>query len=421
MMLVIGHGVTGRAVAQWAQARGEEVVVVDDSPDRATGVLATDEALDLVADAEVVVPSPGVPLSHPVLTEAQHREVPIVAEIDLAMDELDDRGAKVRLVAVTGTNGKTTVTTLVADMLVASGIDAATAGNIGHPLVEVARGSHEVIVAEVSSFQLASAQRFHPDVAVILNVADDHLDWHGGADAYAAAKARIMACQDADDTVVFNAADPVVVAMVADAEPSVIAFGAASDDRADAVLAGAKIPPHLDRANAIAAATAARAVGATDEGIVAAVENFARLPHRVVPVGEAGGVYWVDDSKATNPHAANHAIAAFGSVVLLAGGRNKGLDLAALRTHEDRLRAVVAFGEAADDVVHAFSDSSVPCERVADIPAAVATADRLAMEGDTVLLSPGCTSLDAYRNYAARGDHFAAEVRALVSRRGAGA
>jgi UDP-N-acetylmuramoylalanine--D-glutamate ligase len=315
-------------------------------------------------------------------------------------------------------------------MLVASGIASIAAGNIGLPLSDaVADEDLKVVVAEVSSFQLAFAESFRPVVAVWLNLAPDHLDWHGDTGSYIAAKARIWAKQGPADVAVVNADDPVVMAQAASAPSRVVTFGlkgAADFTVRDGWLRGPTGPilevaalsralPH-DVANALAASAAALAAGATVEGVRSALTAFAPLPHRLALVAYANGVRWYDDSKATNPHAAVAAVRGFETVVLIAGGRNKGLDMGELAEVADRTRAVVAIGEAAPQVAAAFAGRA-PVRTAESMVDAVAAAADAARPGDVVLLSPGCASFDWYRSYAERGDDFAAAVHALLEAR----
>jgi UDP-N-acetylmuramoylalanine--D-glutamate ligase len=268
-------------------------------------------------------------------------------------------------------------------------------------------------------------------VAVWLNAAPDHLDIHGTFDAYTAAKARIWANQRDGDVAVVNADDPVVVQAARSAHARVITFGR---DRGDyhvdggalrtpegheiATLAAlGRVLPH-DVSNALAASAAAISAGATVDGVRRALLDFRTLPHRLTLVGEAGGVQWYDDSKATNPHATLAAIDGFDSVVLIAGGQNKGLDLRALAGSADRVRAVVAIGEAAAEVERAFG-SVRPVQRAESMRDAVSQAAGLARAGDAVLLSPGCASFDWYESYGARGDDFADAVHELLDDDGA--
>ncbi|HWC12110.1 MAG TPA: UDP-N-acetylmuramoyl-L-alanine--D-glutamate ligase, partial [Acidimicrobiales bacterium] len=330
------------------------------------------------------------------------------------------------IVAVTGTNGKTTVTALITDMLLASGRTAVAGGNIGFPLSDAVRRDVDVVVAEVSSFQLWWTDTFRPVVAVWLNLAEDHLDWHPDLDAYVAAKARIWAHQHKDDLIVVNIDDPIVAGQVAGAPSRVQTFGLARPADwhvADGELRGPPgrlLPvaelrrslPH-DVSNGLAAAAAALSAGGTLEGVRTALRTFGGLPHRLTLVADAGGVRWYDDSKATNPHAALAAISGFDSVVLVAGGRNKGLDLGVLVKGADRIRAVVALGEAGPEVEAAF-DGVRPVTRAPPMAEAVRAAAAAARPGDAVLLSPGCASFDRYRSYAERGDDFAAAVGRLL-------
>jgi UDP-N-acetylmuramoylalanine--D-glutamate ligase len=384
---------------------------------------------ELVGRFAMVVPSPAVPPDHPALVAARAHGVDVCSEIELAAARID-----APLVAVTGTNGKTTVTSLIAAMLGASGVKAIAAGNIGTPLIHFAGAGPaagvDVVVAEVSSFQLEFTSRFHPHVAVVLAIADDHLDWHGSFGAYTDAKAKIFAAQQSDDVLVFYSDDPVATSLAARATAQRIAVsldprrddaarvvdGQLLDSRGAVLAAVASLPralPH-DLSNALAAACAALAAGATRAGIRDALATFRTLPHRVALVGEARGVKFYDDSKATNPHAAMHAIAGFDSVVLLAGGRNKDLDLDGLAADVERIRAVVAFGEAAPEVEKVFTGKR-PVVRAESMRAVVRAAADLAQSGDVVLLSPACASWDWYEGgYEARGDDFAAEVARLI-------
>jgi UDP-N-acetylmuramoylalanine--D-glutamate ligase len=338
---------------------------------------------------------------------------------------------------VTGTNGKTTVTTLTAAILEAAGLRVAAAGNIGRPLLDAVHDDVDVVVAEVSSFQLAFAERFRPDAAVLLNLASDHLDWHRTFDAYAHAKANVFAHQRADDLLVFNADDPVVAGLASDAPGRRVSFsiapGAASGYRlAETATGRLLVTPDgdeiaavdelgrarpADLANGLAAcALAFDAVGSTEGAMTAARRSlieFEGLAHRMQVVAERDGIRWVDDSKATNVHATVAAAQGLVGVVLLAGGRNKGLDLGELRVLAPGLRGVVAIGEAASEVRDAFGDT-VTVVTVSSMAEAVRAAHGLARRGDTVLLSPGCASFDWYSSYAERGDDFAREVLSHV-------
>lgn len=442
--LVVGMAVTGQAVTRGLLTRGWEVVATDDAPTPAVRAAASElkvtvhEAPDaaglgrLAGGVDTVVVSPGVPARHPVFAlDPSGPEV--ISEI-----ELGSRWTGAPIVAVTGTNGKTTVVTLITRMLAASGVGALAAGNIGLPLVEAVDqvGPDDVLVVEVSSFQLALTRRFHPSVAVWLNLAEDHLDWHPDFEHYASAKARIWRNQGPEDWAVVNAEDPAVMRAATDvghpAPSQLVTFGVEAGDyrgaggvltAPDGTVIGAvgdlrRALPH-DIANALAASAAAMAVGATPAGCGAALREFEGLPHRVALIGESGGVRFYDDSKATTPASVLAALSGFESVVLIAGGRNKGLDLGVLRDGADHVRSVVALGEAADEVAAAF-DGVRPVARAASMPEAVEKAASEARPGDVVLLSPGCASFDWYASYAERGRDFSAAVSRLIDRRAAG-
>jgi len=440
-VVVLGLGVTGQAVVQAIRAHGIGVTVVDDHPSDEVRAAAASLGVELLvapseedlarvlAGSDALLPSPGVPDRHPAFVAAGRAGVPVLSEFDLAA-RWDDRP----IVAITGTDGKTTVTTMVTEMLTASGQSAVACGNTETPLVEaIADPTTDVFVVEASSFRLGHSRRFRPDVAVWLNFAPDHLDVHDSLAAYEAAKARIWSDLTEDHGLaVANATDAVVLAN-RNAAVETITFGPEGSG-ADATVEGGRLClpdgtpiigvdelpralPH-DVANALAAAVAAMAAGADLTAVREVLRTFAALAHRVQLVAEADGVRWYDDSKATTPHATLAAVAGFDSVVLVAGGRNKGLDLTPLADAVPPIRAVVAMGEAADDVAAALA-GRCEVERVStDMAAVVAAAARLARPGDVVLLSPGCTSFDWFSSYAERGDAFTAEVRTLAGRGG---
>ncbi len=438
--LVLGLGVTGQAVLRALVAHGEGAVVVDDNPTAGGRALAEQLGVQLVerpgesglrrlvAAAGAVLPSPGVPERHPIFAAAAAAGVPVLSEFDLAA-RWDHRP----LVAITGTDGKTTVTELTRAMLEASGRHAVAVGNTELPLVAAIEDpTVEVFVVEASSFRLLHSQRFAPHVGTWLNLAPDHLDNHATFDAYVAAKARLWADQAPDQVAIGNADDPIVVEHLTRARARHVTFGLGpgADNRLEGdrlVLAGGELLaevgellrafPH-DVANALAAAASAVHGGGTVAGSRAALLSFAGLPHRVSLVGEAGGVRWYDDSKATAPHASRAASRSFGSVVLIAGGRNKGLDLTELAEEADHIRAVVAIGEAGPAVAAAF-DGIRPVRVAASMDEAVEEAAALARSGDAVLLSPACASFDWYGSYSERGDDFVRAVGALLADSGA--
>ncbi len=431
--LVVGHGVTGRAVTDALIRRGHRPVTVID--DRADLTVDDDEgrrfvlgpsAEELEAEvsaASVVLPSPGVPDHHPVFAAAAAAGVPIRSEFDLAR-----RWDRRPTVAITGTNGKTTVTTLVTDAIERSGRRAVAVGNTPVPLVDAIDDVDvEVFVIEASSFRLAHSHRFAPDVATWLNFSPDHLDAHASLHDYERAKASIWEHLADDAVVVANIDDPVVMANVpGDHRP--VTFGATTGDWtvADdqvvgpkgAVVAVAELPrrqPH-DLLNASAAAATADAAGVPVAAIADALRAFRGLPHRMAEIGTFDDITWFDDSKATVPEATVAGVGGFERVVLIAGGKNKGVDLSPLSTLVPPVHAVVAIGDAAEEIRGVFAPTGVAVHVAGSMDDAVEAAADLARPGDVVVLSPSCTSFDWYADYGQRGDHFAALVTERFAR-----
>ncbi len=431
-MLLAGFAVTNRAVCDQLIERGHPVVVADDAPDERA--LGHADRLDidlrekpdpeawfaLVADARAMVPTPGLPEHHPALGAAAATGTPVVSEFDLAQ-RWDSRPT----LAVTGTSGKTTVTLLAMSMLESSGIAVGLAGNTETPLVEAIRDHRPAtFVVEASSFRLGHSRCYRPAVGAWLNFAPDHLDVHESLDSYRRAKASLWARTGEDSVAVINRDDPVVVAH-APGRGRVVEYGLDEGDyrvSGGALWAGSEklVPvaelrrsqPH-ELSNQLAAAAVAMAGGARLEGVRTALRAWVGLPHRMVLVAEHDGVRYYDDSKSTTPHSVRAAVRSVGSAVLIAGGRNKGLDLVPMAEVADRLRAVVAIGEAAPEVEEAFV-RRCPVTVAASMQEAVNSAARLARAGDVVLLSPGCASFDWYESYARRGDHFAHLVEELI-------
>lgn len=429
-VVVVGAGVAGSAAARILLAEGATVRVSDSgratpgaSDLRAEGieVLEGGHAPDHLDGATMVMTSPGVPPHADILRWANDRMLPVWGEL-----ELGARLARVPYLAVTGTNGKTTTTGMLAACLRSAGLDAVACGNIGRPFPSAAREPHDALVVEVSSFQLATQTSFHPRVSVLLNLAPDHLDWHGSFDAYAAAKARVFALQGAADVHVGNLDDEgsAAISRTAPCEVRWFTLGEPSeggagirDGRLTAGWSGADLgalsvdsPPM--RADAAAAATAAHAFAIGDHAIAEAIATFAPEPHRGEPVATVEGVRFLDNSKATNPHAAIAAVGDAEGVVLIAGGDAKGVDLTPLGSVAARLAGVVAIGASAGDVRAVF-EGRVPVREAGSIEEAARLAFRMASGTGTVLLAPACASWDMFRDYAERGDRFAAAARAL--------
>jgi UDP-N-acetylmuramoylalanine--D-glutamate ligase len=436
--LVLGYGRTGRAVAALLAARGVEVRVADRRPAEALGIPATtgegvelrlaEDGPDLVAGVDLVVPSPGVPADAVPLAAAVRRGIPVLAEIELAW-----RLLRCPIVAVTGTNGKSTTTTLVGLALARSGHRTFVGGNLGTPLVTAVDAVPDVAVAEVSSFQLEWVTGFRPRIACLLNLTPDHLDRHGSFAAYRAAKARIFAAQAADDFAVVNRDDAEAWAAASGGRARRLSFGAgavacgafvgegcialrlpgAAEERYD--LGRTRLVGVHNVENVLAAALAARLAGATAAGVQEAIDTVEPLPHRLASVAERGGVRWVDDSKATNVGAAAKSLASVpGPVVLLAGGVDKGGSYAPLvAAAAGKVRRALVFGRARERIAEALAAGGVPVEAAPTLEAAVAAAAATAEPGDTVLLAPACASFDTFADYAARGRAFRAAVEAL--------
>ncbi|MGZ4762192.1 MAG: UDP-N-acetylmuramoyl-L-alanine--D-glutamate ligase [Ilumatobacteraceae bacterium] len=431
--LVYGIAISGEAVARALHDRGIRVLVADDTPNEAKAAAAASVGAELVAKpdadvidkmvstADIVCPAPGVPETHAVIHAANRHAKPIRSEIDLAYEWEQQRDGGPRpMLAVTGTDGKTTTTMMAAAMLRCAGLKAAAVGNTEVPLIAALDSDVDAFVVECSSFRLNWIDHFRSEASVWLNLADDHQNWHVSMQAYERAKARLWRHNRATDVAVGNAADPVVMRNLATAAGRRCTFGSVDADYrlVGTTLTGPSGPladrtsmtralPH-DISDALAAAAITIESGLADAAAVSeALATFDYPPHRIERVGEYGGVTWYNDSKATTPHAAITAIRGFDNVVLLAGGRNKGLDLASLATEHDRVKAVVALGEAASIIRDAFA-RWCPVIEVTSMQSAVTAAAELARPGDTVLLSPACASFDWYPDggYPARGDDF---------------
>lgn len=410
---------------------------VRDTFDGAAGLQAAGVALELgghrpetFAAADLVVTSPGVPLAQPVFEPARARGVEIIGELELAW-----RWVQGPVIAITGTKGKSTTTTLIGRMLTAAGRDVLVGGNIGVPLSAQVDGStpETIHVVETSSFQLETTSTFRPWIAVWLNFTDDHLDRHPTIDAYADAKARIFAHQTADDWAVVNADDPTVMAHVAKGAARRVEF-APSGRIANGFLIDEgwivrRTWTALDRFvplavvelagrhmlnNVLAAVAVTSVAGATPEAMVEALRGFHGLEHVMEPAGEIGGVRFINDSKATNVEAARRSIESFGrGVVAIIGGRFKGGNLRELREPlAARGRAVVAIGDAAPLVREAVA-GVVPVLDARSMREAVERAYEAAAPDGVVLLAPACASFDWFQDYAERGRTFKEEVKRL--------
>ncbi|NUT40382.1 MAG: UDP-N-acetylmuramoyl-L-alanine--D-glutamate ligase [Thermoactinospora sp.] len=444
---VAGLGVSGTAAARALAERGERVVVVEGLDTDAQRLAA--EALErlgvevrlgsqeLPGDASRLVTTGWAP-HHPLIAAALERGVEVVGEVELAWRLREGQAAP--WLALTGTNGKTTAVRMLTSMLLAAGHKAAAVGNVGVPVVEAVGEPYDVLAVELSSFQLHYSDSLAPHAAAILNLAPDHLDWHGSMEEYAKAKQRIF---DRAEIVIYNADDPRVAAL-AEPYPRRVGFtlevprpgevglveellvdrAFVDDPREAAELATlADVRPFAPHnvANALAAAALARSLGVPAEAVRQGLLDFRPDPHRLAHVERVGEVDYVDDSKATNPHAAAAALSAYPSIVWVAGGQLKGADVDELvRQAAPRLRGAVLIGADRGRIAEALARHApnVPVVDIAErdtgvMDRVVAEAARLASPGDTVLLAPAGASLDMFANYPARGEAFARAVRAL--------
>lgn len=440
-VLVVGLGKSGIAAARFLHERGARVIANDlrdlqalDDVARDLQSLGIELALGshdsaLFTSADCIVVSPGVPRLD-ALDEAERKGVPILSEIELA-----SRFVEATIVGITGTNGKSTVTSLIGEILAQTDRPHFVGGNLGTPFVdaigETGSGSGGCLVVELSSFQLERVDRFRAHVAVLLNVTDDHLDRYDSFAEYAAAKAHIFDGQQPDDHALVPAGDAICGRLASKSKAMLHTFGGQDGEvrvRERAIVdsvSGLEIP--LDELkltgahnyeNVCAAALAARLAQLPRQAIEAGIRSFRGLAHRMAFVRELDGVRYYDDSKATNVGASVAAIDGLDEgvrVVLIAGGRDKGGSYAPLRERmAARGRAVVLIGEAAETIASSFEGAGFPVVLASDLEAAVEKCRELARPGDAVLLAPACASFDMFRSYAARGEVFEKAVLALV-------
>jgi UDP-N-acetylmuramoylalanine--D-glutamate ligase len=464
--VVVGIGVSGFAAADNLTHVGAQVTVLAESADDRQREQATllevlgaqvrigPGATGALPDADLLVTSPGVPPSSPVITAAAGRGIPVWGEVELAW-RLRDPEHPGAWLCVTGTNGKTTTVQMLDSVLRAARVRSVACGNVGLPIVEAVMDPepYDVYAVELSSFQLHYTDSLSAHSAAVLNVAEDHLDWYTGPDAmrdYAADKGRIY--ERVQQACVYNVADPVTEQLVRDADvvegaravgftlgvPGLGMLGVVDDVLADRAFveerqhSAAELcsvadlvspAPHVV-ANALAAAALARSYGVPPVAVRDGLRSFRPAGHRIADLGDVDGVRYVDDSKATNPHAAASSLQAYRPVVWVAGGLAKGASFDDLvQSVRDRLRGVVLLGRDRAVIAAALSRHApdVPVIDVSDgdtsvMDRVVEAAAGLAQPGDTVLLAPGCASMDLFANYGARGDAFAESVRRLRDR-----
>ncbi len=440
--LVMGMARSGIAAAGALARLGAEVVATDLEEVPGLGErLPPGVVLELgghrearFEECDLLVVSPGIPATNRYIALARASGAEVIGEVELAC-----RLCSAPIAAVTGTNGKTTVTTMLGRILEESGFRAPVGGNIGRALVEVveAEGDEaDFIVGEVSSFQLEWAPTIKPKAGVMTNVTPDHLDRHPDIDAYADLKARLFANQGEGDAKILNADDPLTARYMTPGPQSVLAFSrkgrvrrGAYLESGDVFLAGEAgsapvcgadellVPGLHNLENFLAACAAAHFLGADAEAMARVARSFEGLPHRMEVVGERGGVRWVNDSKGTNVGATAMSLESVaGDVLLIAGGVDKGSDLAPLRAWvEKKVRRMILIGEAAERFGR-FFDGCAPIVHANTLDEAVRIAHEEAREGDTVLLSPACSSFDQFRDYAHRGDEFREMAQGLTGR-----
>ena len=438
--LVLGAGKSGVASANFLASREDSVVLADANAtpslpyeldprvEKAFG--REDDAL--VEGVTTLVLSPGVPRTSPLVTRAIMKGIPVLGEIELAYTQLQGT-----VIAVTGSNGKSTTTALIGEILRVAGHQPIVAGNIGEPLIAAVDFERpRTYVLELSSFQLESVDTFRANVALLLNITPDHMDRYDTFDGYAAAKYRIFGNQQSSDTAIvnaverrsaprdsvarvwrFSASQPVDEGAWLDGEEMVICLGG---EERRIPRASLKLQGNANVENALAAWLAARAVGVGDVDVQIAFGTFAGLPHRMVLVRELGGVRWINDSKGTNVDATLKSLEGFGEgkVILILGGKDKAGEFERMRDLVGaKARTVLTIGKAAERIGQALAGTAeiVPA---GDMAAAVEWARRNARAGETVLLSPACASFDQYRNFEHRGEHFEELVRGLTEQPG---
>lgn len=440
-IVVLGMGKTGIATAGFLGLQGCRVVVADEKPrqswDARYEQIANEKWLEIgtydagiLTGADMVVPSPGVPPHSEILGAAVREKIPVISEVELAY-----RFLKKPMIAVTGTNGKTTTTSLLGEIFKRAGKAVFVGGNIGNPLIEFASAAQEedFVVAEISSFQLQWIEKFRPFVSILLNVTCDHINYHGSFNEYRRIKTGIFTNQTESDFAILNAEDPAQESMAAGMRAKVAQFSSAKEieqgiylkddvlvfkmfdgSQEQYQLSMIKIPGLHNVENVMAAVMAARFCGCDRESIIAAVTDFRGLPHRIEYAGEKKGVKFYDDSKGTNVGSVIRALDTFSEpVILLLGGRDKEGDFNTLQPLlKKKAKKVILFGEARDRIESLIGEV-VPVEKKPTLREAIESAYKDANDGEVILLSPGCASFDEFNNYKERGNFFKEMVRNL--------
>jgi len=425
-VLVVGLGISGLAVARFLKKRGAVVTVTDMAGEeklfdyvweiRTMGIRLELEShsIKTFESAELIVISPGVPHTIKPVKKAIAKGIPVIGEIELASRFIDEP-----VIAITGTNGKTTTTRLLGKMLEDSGIKVFVAGNIGNPLIEYVdtKKKAEVLVVEVSSFQLDTIDMFRPKIGVLLNIAEDHLDRYPDFAAYAASKGRLFKNQQKSDIAILNDKDSLVRDVTENINSKKIYFSeqtVAGSGLAALNLSNEYFAAFHNKENAYAAALAALAGGGNLHGIQKALDTFKGDSHRIEYITTINDVMFYDDSKATNIAAVKRALESFDKPIsLIMGGRDKGGDYLTLKgTVEKHVKKLVVIGEAKEKIISALG-GSVNVEQASTIEEAVLAAYKVAESGDVVLLSPACSSFDMFKSYKERGNRFCMAANSL--------
>ena len=439
-IVILGLALSGAAAAKLAVRQGADVFVSDNQDTLALQDTLTDlKALsipgelgqhsDQIYDADLWIISPGIAQDSELVQKAQSNDIPIVSEI-----EFSSWFTEAPILAITGSNGKTTTAHLLAEMIQTDDLHGALAGNVGIPFAEMVLEDlgnpdpKRVWVLEISSFQMEFIEHFKPYIAIFLNITPDHLNRYPSMKEYIAAKMNMWSRQTAEDFIVYNADDTILVEEIAESTSRKIAFGLGhhpeaifqpnrtkiyTEEHATLIeMNQLALPGKHNLANALAAATAAHLMGVPNKSIAATMSQFSGVPHRLEPIAEINGVTYINDSKATNLDAVQVALESFTQpIILLLGGLDKGGDFRSLLPHtHNNLKEVIAFGQAKELILTALRDA-VRSTSVMDLKEALELAQNCSQPGDVVLLSPGCASFDQFKNFEERGNYF----RSLVT------
>ena len=439
-IVILGLALSGAAAAKLAVRQGADVFVSDNQDTLALqGTLTDLKALgipgelgqhsDHIYDADLWIISPGIAQDSELVQKAQSNDIPIVSEI-----EFSSWFTTAPILAITGSNGKTTTAHLLAEMIQTDDLHGALAGNVGIPFAEMVLEDlgnpdpKRVWVLEISSFQMEFIEHFKPYIAIFLNITPDHLNRYPSMKEYIAAKMNMWSRQTAEDFIVYNADDTILVEEIAESTSRKIAFGLGhhpeaifqpnrtkiyTEEHATLIeMNQLALPGKHNLANALAAATAAHLMGVPNKSIAATMSQFSGVPHRLEPIAEINGVTYINDSKATNLDAVQVALESFTQpIILLLGGLDKGGDFRSILPHtHNNLKEVIAFGQAKELILTVLRDA-VRSTSVMDLKEALELAQNCSQPGDVVLLSPGCASFDQFENFEERGDHF----RSLVT------